>query len=84
MAIRHIELTDEAGSILDELAGTYGGDTGQALSELLLARESIEDSLDALEDENAQELIRQRDRARSDFEAGRGIPWEQIKAESGL
>ena len=84
MAMRQIQLSPEADPILDSVAESYGGDTGLALSELLIAHQSIESFLDEVEAENAVELLRQRDRSVRDFAAGLTTPWEQIKLENGL
>lgn len=84
MATRHVELSAEADPILDSIADSYGGDPGAALSELLIAHESIESFLDEIESQNAAELIRQRDTASLEFGERRGIPWEQIKLENKL
>jgi hypothetical protein len=84
MALRQIQLTPEADSILDSVAESCGGDAGLAVSELLIAYRSIESFLDELETENATELSRQRDRSAEEFAAGKSIPWDQIKLEHGL
>ena len=49
MAIRQAQLSSEADPIPDSVAESYGGDTGLALSELLLAHQSIESFPDELE-----------------------------------
>ena len=84
MSMRQIELAPEAEPILDAMTAEYGGNMGQALSELLLTREFVEAFADELESENAAELIQQRDAAEHDFAAGRGIPWEEIKLKHRL
>jgi hypothetical protein len=81
---RLINLDSEADRILSSVAGEYEGDAGRAVSELLLAHESIELFLDEFETANAAELIRQRDGAARDFERGLGISWDQVKRENGL
>jgi len=58
---RLINLDSEADRILSSVAGDYDGDAGRAVSELLIAHESIESFLDELEAASATELIRQRD-----------------------
>jgi hypothetical protein len=51
---------------------------------LLIAHESIESFLDEMEDSNAEELMRQRDRSTREFREGLAIPWEQVKLNNGL
>jgi len=84
MAIRQVQLTPDADPILDSLARSYGGDADRALSELLLAHETIESFLDEIEAENAGELIRQRDASKRDFAEGRTVSWDRIKLENKL
>jgi len=42
-------LSPEAEPILDSVAASFGGDAGLALSDLLIAHESIESFLDEME-----------------------------------
>ena len=84
MVSRLLNLDSEADRILSLVAGDYEGDPGRAVSELLLAHESIESFLDEFEAANAAELIRQRDHAARDLEQGLGISWDQVKRENGL
>jgi hypothetical protein len=84
MAARIINLNPEADRILASVSDSYNGDASAALSDLLIAHESIEGFLDEIESANAMELIRQRDNAERDFARGRSISWEQIKRENGL
>jgi hypothetical protein len=84
MAIRHLELSPEAEPILDSVAASFGGDAGIALSQLLLAHESVETFLDEVEDFHAEELTHQRDRSTRDFQEGFTASWEQVKASNGL
>jgi len=49
MAVRQFELTPEAEPILDSVVASFGGDASLALSELLIAHESIESFLDEME-----------------------------------
>jgi hypothetical protein len=58
MATRRVQLSPEAEPILDAVAASFGGDAGRALSELLIAHESIESFMDEMEDANAGELDR--------------------------
>jgi hypothetical protein len=46
MALRQVQISPEAESILDSVAASFGGDRGLTLSELLIAHESIESFLD--------------------------------------
>jgi len=55
-----------------------------ALSELLIAHESIESFLDEMENANAEELVRQRDRSEREFRDGFTVSWEQVKLINGL
>ncbi len=84
MAIRQVQLTPEADPILDAIAESYGGDPNLALSELLIAHESIESFLDEFESEHAGELIGQRDQSTRQFAEGRSVPWDRIKHRNGL
>lgn len=84
MAVRQVQLTSEADPILDSVAASFGGDAGLALSELLIAHESIESFLDETEGSNAGELVRQRDRSTREFREGLTVSWEQVKIDNGL
>jgi hypothetical protein len=84
MAIRQVQLSPEAEPILDSVAASFGGDAGLALSELLIAHESIESFLDEMEGSTAEELLIQRDRSTRDFREGRTVSWEQVKFNNGL
>jgi hypothetical protein len=84
MAVRQVQLSPEAEPILDSVAAFFGGDAGIALSELLIAHESIESFLDEMESANAEELTRQRDRSTREFREGRTVSWEQVKLDNGL
>jgi hypothetical protein len=84
MAVRQIQLSPEAEPILDSVAASFDGDAGLAISELLIAHESIESFLDEMEDSNAEELIRQRDRSMREFREGLTVSWEQVKLNNGL
>jgi hypothetical protein len=75
MAARQFELTPEAEPILDSVAA-FGGDASLALSELLIAHESIESFLDEMESSCSAELIRQRERSAHEFRDGLVVPWE--------
>ncbi len=84
MAMRHVKLSPEAEPILDSVAASFGGDEGLALSQLLLAHESVESFLDEMEDLNAEELTHQRDRSTRDFQEGLTVSWKQVKASNDL
>jgi hypothetical protein len=84
MAVRQVRLSPEAEPILDSVAAYFGGDAGLALSELLIAHESIESFLDEMEGANAGELMRQRDRSTREFLEGSTVSWSQVKHDNGL
>ena len=84
MAVHQVRLSPEAEPILDSVAASFGGDAGLALSELLIAHESIESFLDEMESSSAEELIRQRDRSALEFREGRSVSWEKVKLDNGL
>ena len=84
MPVRLIQLNPRADRILDSVAEAYGGDPDVALSELLIAHQSIESFFDEFEAENSAELKRQRDQSKDEFEKGLTIPWEQVKLDNGL
>jgi hypothetical protein len=84
MAMRQVRLSPEAEPILDSVASSFGGDAGLALSELLIAHESIESFLDEMESSCPDELTRQRDRSAREFRDGLVVPWEKVKLDNGL
>jgi hypothetical protein len=84
MAVRQVSLSPEAEPILDSVAASFGCDAGLALSELLIAHESIESFLDELEGANAPELTRQRDRSTREFQQGLTVSWAQVKLNNGM
>jgi hypothetical protein len=84
MATRQVQLTPEAEPILDSVAASFGCDAGLALSELSIAHELIESFLDEMEDINAGELMRQRDRSTREFRERLTVSWEQVKLNNGL
>jgi hypothetical protein len=84
MAVRHVQLSPEAEPILDSVAASFGGDEGRAISELLIAHESIESFLDEIESTNAEDLVRQRDRSAREFQEGSTVTWEKVKLDNGL
>jgi hypothetical protein len=84
MPVRQVQLNPEAEPILDSVAASFGGDADLALSELLIAHESIESFLDDWEGASAGELIRQRDRSAREFRDGLTVSWEKVKLNNGL
>lgn len=84
MAIRKIELDEDANQILDSMANAYGGDASLAISELLRAHETIETFLDELESSQSQELLVQKERAELGFREGRFRSWQDVKRQNGL
>ena len=84
VALRQIRLNPEAEPILESVAVSFGGDVDLALSELLIAHESIETFLDEWESSNAQELNSQRDRSVRAFSDGLTVPRKKIKLDNGL
>ncbi len=84
MAVRQLQLSPEAEPILDSVAASFGGDAGLALSDLLIAHESIESFLDEMESSYADQLMRQRDRSVSEFRDGLAVSWEKVKLDNGL
>jgi hypothetical protein len=55
-----------------------------ALSELLIAHESIESFLDEMEGSCSEEMVRQRDRSAREFREGKTVSWEKVKLDNGL
>jgi hypothetical protein len=84
MAVRQFQLSPEAEPILDSVAASFGGDAGLAVSELLIAHESIELFLDEMEGSSAEELTRQRSRSAREFQDGLAVSWEKVKLNNGL
>jgi hypothetical protein len=84
MAVHQVQLSPEAEPILDSVAASFGGDAGLALSELLIAHESIESFLDEIEGSKTGDLMHQRDRSTREFREGRTVSWEQLKRNNGL
>jgi hypothetical protein len=82
MAVRQFQLTPEAEPILDSVAASFGGDASLALSELLIAHESIESFLDEMEGSRSKELVRQRDRSAREFREGQTVSWEKVKLDN--
>jgi hypothetical protein len=72
MAIRKIELDEDANQILDSMAKVYGGDASLVISELLRAHETIESFLDELESSHGG--IISSERARRAWLPRRPIP----------
>ena len=72
-ALRQFQLTPEAEPILDSVAQSFGGEASLALSELLIAHESIESFLGEIENANSEDLIRQRDHSPPEFSIHRPV-----------
>jgi hypothetical protein len=82
---RHeITLDDESDRALDEISELYGGNSSQAVNELLKAHSKIEDLLDEIEEANAPELIRQKEASEASFRLGTAADWESVKRRNGL
>ena len=73
-----------ADQILSSVAEAYGGDADRAVSDLLLAHESIETFFDDLELEHGVELARQKEKSERGFREGRFTTWEEVKRRNGL
>jgi len=82
-ALRQFQLTPEAEPILDSVAQSFGGEASLALSELLIAHESIESFLGEIENANSEDLIRQRDHSPPEFRDGMTISQENVKLGNG-
>ena len=78
MAIRKIELDEDANQILDSMANAFGGNASLAVSELLRAHETIESFLDELESSQGAELSNQKERAERGFREGRFTTWDEV------
>ena len=83
MAIRKIELDEDANQILDSMANAYNGNASLAVSELLRAHETIESFLDELESSQGAELSAQKERSERGFREGRFTSWQEVKRRNG-
>jgi len=85
MVRREIEIDEETGRLLAELAAEYQGDLGKAVADLVLAHEGLEGFAERSEASSGDGMVRQlRDRAEADFREGRAVSWHELKARSGL
>jgi len=57
---------------------------GKAVEELIASRQALELLADDLEDGNEEFLRQQRDRSVREFEEGRVVSWETVKARNQL
>ena len=79
MVRRQIECDEETDRRLTDLADDFGGDLGQALSELVQSRESVESFLDECEAASQVALARQKQQSEQSFREGRTVTWEEVK-----
>ena len=84
MVTRRIDLDDETDRILTELAQEYEGNLGDALADLLRARESLEAFASESEDAYRDLLLSQVQRAERGFREGRFTTWEEVKRRNRL
>jgi hypothetical protein len=84
MVRREIEIDEGTDRILTELAAEYKGDLSQALADLVLAREGMEEFAERSEAEHENALRVLRDRSEADFRERRTVTWDNVKAHSGL
>ncbi|MFN0171314.1 MAG: hypothetical protein ACKV22_33275 [Bryobacteraceae bacterium] len=84
MPSRQIELDEESLRLLDDLVTDYEGDQAEALSDLLHARESLEQWLDQVEHEHEPILRNQLERSQREFREGRTVSWLEVKRRNKL
>ncbi|MFN7934827.1 MAG: hypothetical protein U0R19_15975 [Bryobacteraceae bacterium] len=84
MVRREIEIDESTDRLLSDLAIEYDGDLGIALSDLLHAREGMEEIADRSEEIVGESLRLLRDRSESDFRAGRVVTWDDVKLRNKL
>lgn len=84
MVLRQLEIDEDTDRLLTELAREYQGDLGEALGDLLHAREGIEDLAERSEMAQQSPLRVLRERSEADFRAGRTVSWDEVKARNGL
>jgi len=84
MVRREIEIDEDTNRLLTELAAEYKGDLSLALTDLVYAREGLEEFAERSETEHENTLRAQRDRSEADFREGRTVSWEDVKARNGL
>jgi hypothetical protein len=79
-----IQVDEDTGRVLAELAGNYEGDFGRALADLVHAYESIEDFADEAESINQSALSAQLVHADRGFREGRSTNWDEVKRRNRL
>ena len=84
MVRREIQIDEDTDRVLTELAAQHQGDLGLAVTDLVQAREGLEDLAERSETAYKSELRDQRQRSESDFREGRTISWKEVKARNGL
>lgn len=84
MVHREIEIDEDTDRLLAELAAEHQGDLSLALTDLVHARQGIEDFAERSEAAQADVLRSQRDQSEADFREGRTISWEDVKSRNGL
>ena len=84
MVRREIEIDEDTKRLLTKLASEYKGDLSLALANLVHAREGLEEFAERSEAAHEDTLRTQRDRSEADFQEGRTVTWEDVKARNGL
>ncbi len=84
MKKREIVLDDESDRKLELLATEYDGDVTSAIRDLLSIRETLEAEIDTIEDGNADDLLRQKERSEREFAEGKVVPWSELRRRCGL
>ena len=72
-------LDAESDRILDELARVHSGDRSLAVREALKQHEVVAGMIDALEQWQADELKKQKERSEKEFREGKVVSLEEIK-----
>ena len=81
MVRREINLDEETDRILEEFAREYEGGLAEALTDLVHARESIENCVEQCEEAHREMLLAQLERGALEEPA---TPWDEVKRRSGL
>ncbi len=84
MVRREIEIDEDTNRLLTELSSEYKGDLSLALTDLVHARDGLEEFAEHTEAAHENTLRAQRDRSEADFREGRTVTWEDVKARNGL
>ena len=84
MIRRQIEVDEETGQRLADLAQDFGGDLSQTLADLVRSRESVESFLDQCEELNQAALIAQQVQSEHDFRQGQTVSWNEVKRHNEL